>query len=92
MRKHDHSYYYSDIYWRFSGLRMKVVGFDPLILLPVPLAFFGVSREMGTGYFVFLAAFSGIVAFAGFAGHPSLMDFLKSLRTRYIWRCKWKTR
>lgn len=85
-------YVFSDIPWRYSGLKAQFFGLDPLILLLLPLGLFGLRQGYGLVWNGFLIALAGIFVFAAFKGYPSLSVFLHNRYIAVIGRGRWRTR
>lgn len=87
----DHSFYYTDIPWRHSGLRARALGVDPIILIVVPLFFITLAREWPTWLFYVYGLFIVAVVYARIRRFPTFFDWLTSLRTR-AQGVQWPTR
>lgn len=94
MRPEDdpNGYVYTNIPWRYSGIATKFFGVDPLALLVIPLAIFGLRQGWGWFFMVGLVALGGLFVFVSFKGYPSMRVYLQSRAVKYIGRARWKTR
>lgn len=92
MKKDDNGYYYSDVPWRYTGLRPKLFGLDPLALLLIPAALAGLRSGASVIYFFLLISITGLFIYSSFKGYPSLYMYLHAMHTRFIRRCQWKVR
>lgn len=90
--REENDYYYSPIPWRYSGLRAKAFGIDPLVLLLIPTFFWGLRQEWPFIAFVLLVGVFVLFILIAFWGYPSLLFWMRAMNTRYIQGAEWKTR
>lgn len=85
-------YVYSDIPWRYSGLSARFLGLDPLSVLLIPLALFGLRQGWGWSFVGLLLLALALFVCVALRGYPSVRTFLHSRFILLVGRARWKTR
>jgi hypothetical protein len=90
--RESREYYYSAIPWRYSGLRAKAFGIDPLVLTLIVPLFWGLRNDWSILAYAVLFALAILFVLIAFWGYPSIYEWLRAMHTRFIQRGEWKTR